>query len=231
MADTGRMVTSVKDDRNFRPWVVLRLSRFYNINLAERAFPLLLGDVCDIDHIHIFYLGRELLLASTARPGLVSIIIITRLALALVLGHNLSGLLDDPAVPVSMDGRLVGIVVDGAGLVQDLIQLCGAALSSLESLPLVTTALIAEAGINLAIIGVTAATSITALVVSVTPRFPVSVTHFGSAGIAITIALLSEPVILTSTKSSHELCEACHCSGLLMPELSGQPFVTDTMLE
>ena len=88
MMDAGRVVSSVKDDRDFRPWVIFWFSGLYGVHIAERALPLLSGDVCDIDHIYVLNLGRELLLACIARPWLVSILI-TRLTLALVVGRNL----------------------------------------------------------------------------------------------------------------------------------------------
>ena len=49
MADTGRMVSSIKCDRYFRPWVIFGLSGLHGIHLAERTLPLLSGDVGSIE--------------------------------------------------------------------------------------------------------------------------------------------------------------------------------------
>jgi hypothetical protein len=63
MTDTGQVVSSVEDDQNFRPWIILWLNGLFGMNIMERMFPLLPGDVSDIYHIHILDLERELFLA------------------------------------------------------------------------------------------------------------------------------------------------------------------------
>ena len=131
MTDAGRVVSSVKDDRNFRPWVILWHSGLHGVHLAERALPLLSDDVCDIDHIHVLDFRRELFLACIARPWLVSILI-TRLTLTMVVGRNLSGLLDYPTIPVCMRVWLVGGAVNGAWFIQDLVQLRWTIFASLK---------------------------------------------------------------------------------------------------
>ena len=126
MADTGRVVSSIKCDRYFRPRVILGFCGLHDIYLAERMLPLLSGDVCSVDHVYILSpregiaFGRH----CSARAGLYPHhCVAAGLALALVLGRDLPGLLDNPAIPVGVGGRLLRVSVDGAGLIQDLIQL------------------------------------------------------------------------------------------------------------
>ena len=143
-------------------------------------------------------------MSSIARPGLVSIpvIILEGLALALVLSRNFSGLLHNPTIPVSVSGQLLWISVDGAGRIQYLIQLRATTCSSLKRFSLAVLALVAEFGIDLAILG-TVVTSVATPIPPVAPRFPVSVAHLGCVGVAIPALLSSKLVILTGIESSH----------------------------
>ena len=90
-----------------------------------------------------------------------------------------------------MRGWLVGCAVDAAWFIQELVQLRWAVLASLKGLPFVAATLVAETGVNRGLLGVAAASSITALVIPVTPRLPVPIAYFGGAGVATMVALPS----------------------------------------
>ena len=60
-------------------------------------------------------------------------------------------------------------------------------------------------------------------------RFPVSISEFGCSRVAG--AASCQPAILSCAKAGHEACQCGHCSWLFLVEVSGEPFVSDTMFE
>ena len=86
MTDTGRMIPTIKGDRVGRPWIEFWGDWLYRIDVPERAFALLLGDVGSVYHVHRFDLRGKLLLSPCIRwMGLLVIVLALR-PLLLVLG-------------------------------------------------------------------------------------------------------------------------------------------------
>ena len=126
MTDTGRMVTSIKCDWYLRPWVIFGLSELHGIHFAEHMLPLLFGDVGSVDHVYVLHLEEGIASGRhcSARAGLYPRYHYSEVELLPCLSaDDLSGLLDYPAILVGVSGRLVGVSVDGAGLIQNLVQL------------------------------------------------------------------------------------------------------------
>lgn len=119
MTDTGRVVPSIESDRTRPPWIVFWRHRFYGVDVPECTLPFFLWYLLDIDHVHGFYLGRELILASTVRRA--RFVILVARAFALFLGCNFAGLFDHPTVTVGVVGGLVWDVVDLAGPTRDFV--------------------------------------------------------------------------------------------------------------
>ena len=59
----------------------------------------------------------------------------------------------------------------------------------------------------------------------------IAVLGFGGSGVAGAIASTSKPAILSRAKTGHKCGEGCHGLRLFLAEVSGEPFVSDTMLE
>ena len=78
MTDTGRMVPAIESDRAGGPWVKFWADWLYCIDVPERAFALLLGDMSNVYHVHRFDLGRgEFLLSPCVRWTRLLVIVAT----------------------------------------------------------------------------------------------------------------------------------------------------------
>ena len=63
MPDTGWVVLAIEGDRTSRPWVGFWGDRLYGVDVPFCTLALPLGDMCDIYHVHYFYLRGEFLLS------------------------------------------------------------------------------------------------------------------------------------------------------------------------
>ena len=89
---------------------------------SEGVHPMLLcRGVCDVYHVHCFYLGGRLLLT----PGIwlvnLFVIAITRQSFPLVFGVDLVGLLEDPTTSVGVISWFIGVAMYPAGPIQYLV--------------------------------------------------------------------------------------------------------------
>jgi hypothetical protein len=63
------------------------------------------------------------------------------------------------------------------------------------------------------------------------PRFSISITDFGRAGLVGVSTLMGQPAILSCAKSWHAGGQGSHGFWLFLAEASREPFVTDAVLE
>ena len=108
------------------------------------------------------------------------------------------------------------------------IQTGRAQSTSFECLFPLTGSRASESGIDCRIIGVIA---IVAALVSVTTWSTVGIFSIRSARIPRCVIDASQPAILARTKAGHECHEGCHRLRLLLAKVTGEPLVTDVMLE
>ena len=71
-------------------------------------FALPPRDMCDIYHIHCFYLGGKLLLSPCVRLTRLLVIVVAWRPLSLVFGVKLADLFEDPTIYVAMIGGFIG---------------------------------------------------------------------------------------------------------------------------
>ena len=111
--------------------------------------------MCDIYHIHRFYLGGKFLLSPSVRaPGLLVIIAVQ--PLVLVLSIYLVGLFEHPAISVSVIGWFVGGAVNLARAVEYAVQTGRSRIVSFERLLPLTGFRATESGIDCRVFGVVA---------------------------------------------------------------------------
>ena len=67
------------------------------------------------------------------------------------------------------------------------------------------------------------------MLVFIAPRLPVAIPDFGCAWVAS--AVVGQPAVLARAKAGHKACESCHCPRLFLVEVSGEPFIPDTVFE
>ena len=127
------MVSAVRSDRACRLGVKFRGYRLDGVDVPKCSFPLLLGDMGGIDHIHRLYLRRELFLASIVQPARFFIVLAVG-AFFCVLGREVAVLFDHPTVTVGVVGGLVRGPVGLTGPVQDYVQLGGSFLVAFRGL-------------------------------------------------------------------------------------------------
>ena len=59
----------------------------------------------------------------------------------------------------------------------------------------------------------------------------ITVSGFGSAGVAGTIASTSQPAIFAYTKAGHKCSKSCHSLRLFLTKVSGEPFIIDALFK
>ena len=86
----------------------------------------------------------------------------------------------------------------------------------------------AESGVDCSVVGII---TIALAFVFVTLDLAIAVFDFGGAFLAGCVFATSQPAVLARAKAGNECCEGCHRFRLLLAEVSGEPFITDVMLE
>ena len=200
--DVGRMVMFVKCDRTSRPRVKLRGDWVQRVKYPKCVLPLLFGDVGNVNHVYFCYLIRKLLLASITRPPRFILIFAAILGFMLTLCRYLAGLLEDPAIPVSVGCWFVLSAVDSTWAVQESIKLARSVLVPFKGLSFLSGLRSGEPRIDRSVFRI-ASTIFIPVLIFVALGFSIGVACFRGACLTI-VSTASEPSVFSRPKASHQ---------------------------
>ena len=122
--------------------------------------------MCDIYHVHSFYLEGKFLLSPYARLTRLFVIVLAGWPFPLVFGIELAGLFEDPTIYVGVIGGFIGDDVNLAGPIEYSVQTRWTISVSFEWLLLLTGFRATESGVDRRVFGTFVIVSTLVLIVS-----------------------------------------------------------------
>ena len=154
----------------------------------------------DIDLVHCFYLGGKLFLTPGVRlTGLV--IIHTWRSLSLVFGIYLTGLFENPTIPVGGVHRLIGCAMNLTGPLKDFVHARWTVPVAFERFLPLAGFRDTKSGIDCRIVCVVV---VVPMFIFIAARFTIAIPGLRSVGVARAVASTSQPAIFTRIEAGHK---------------------------